>query len=848
MGFAPGDRVDRYEILELLGSGGMGEVYRARDRKLERLVALKVVRVDKGLGTDGAARLLREARAAAALSHPNVLAIYDVGEVQEPEALRGLAYIAMELVVGKSLRAYIGDESVSMEQRISWMKDVARALGAAHEAGIVHRDVKPENVMVRFDGVVKVLDFGIARRAAGIDAWSSTEGHILPTHKGGPPAGGAALATLTQSDAVVGTPLYMAPEQLKREPLDGRADQFAWGVVTYELLTGALPWIRTTDALAVAAEILTKTPRRVAESVGDVPDVVSDTIARTLGKEPAERFASMGDLLAGLEPRQLPKNNVPKRSGGDRSNEEPRAGGVRWVLTVTGMFALVTAVSLGIVKSRRATQSREAGNLRASAKPAVSETCVSNAECVTSHGGKPWKCHSARRECVALESEDCKVQASALDLKAPDTVWIGAMYPATTEPSFADEIRGADLARQEFAGTLGPAASRADAMHARPIGLVVCDESADALRAARHLTDDVESPAVIGFREGGRAIDVIGNVFIPKGVVSMITINQGTPLTKIPAPEGPRLVWRTTVSFAEEQEADAALISGILEPMIRSLPGGIGREPMRAAIIATARQDVANDAHWARGIRFNGKGALENGDNFRQFVSDADAGVDELVDALLTYRPQLVYVLVSMKKFVAMLPMLDARWGRSAKPLYFIGAHFNRGILEYIGTNRERRRRFFAVTNASSRTNEELVLQYNRAYPNEVPATPANCPQPSYDAFYMLAYGIYALGADAFTGSSLSRAMERLLPPGQPMDVGASNIFEVFQRLRQGGRVDLNGALGPLDFDLGKGEAPIDYALLCCGVDERGEATGSVASGVIYDAHERRIRGQMACP
>lgn len=146
MSLAPGETVDRYEVLELLGIGGMGEVYRARDSKLEREVALKIVRFDRSFGTDGSARLLREARAAAALSHPNVLAIYDVGEVQAPEHLRGLAYIAMELVVGKTLRAFIGSDALSIERR-----------------------------------VVKVLDFGIARRViSAIDRMASTAGQSVP--------------------------------------------------------------------------------------------------------------------------------------------------------------------------------------------------------------------------------------------------------------------------------------------------------------------------------------------------------------------------------------------------------------------------------------------------------------------------------------------------------------------------------------------------------------------------------------------------------------------------------------------------------------------------------------------
>ena len=210
----PGDTFDRYTIDAVIGQGGMGSVYRAHDTRLDRRVALKVIS-DGAAGADANARLLREAKAAAALDHPNAVSIFECGE------LDGAPYIVMELVSGRTLREVVGDASIPVATRVGWLADVARALGAAHRRGLVHRDVKPENVMVRDDGVVKVLDFGIARRAAGqVDAGAPTQ----------PPA----LPTLTKEGVKVGTPTYMAPEQIRGEDLDGRADQFAWGVLTYE--------------------------------------------------------------------------------------------------------------------------------------------------------------------------------------------------------------------------------------------------------------------------------------------------------------------------------------------------------------------------------------------------------------------------------------------------------------------------------------------------------------------------------------------------------------------------------------------------------------------------------------
>ncbi len=148
-----GDHLGRYEVLGVLGRGGMGMVYRARDTVLHRGVALKVLQVDPGadaMNAEGRARLLREGRAAARIQHPNAVEIYDVGEVD------GVIFLAMELVLGRTLRSFIGTENITLSRRMTWLVEIAGALGAAHRLGIVHRDVKPENVMVRTDGVIKV--------------------------------------------------------------------------------------------------------------------------------------------------------------------------------------------------------------------------------------------------------------------------------------------------------------------------------------------------------------------------------------------------------------------------------------------------------------------------------------------------------------------------------------------------------------------------------------------------------------------------------------------------------------------------------------------------------------------
>ncbi len=281
-----GDAFGRYVIDGPVGAGGMGEVYDALDSVLHRRVALKLLRqniVDPSQWADAKTRMLREARAAAALHHPNAVAVYDSGVVDD------VPFIAMELVNGVPLRAYVGDRNVPWERKLRWMLDVASALGAAHGAGLVHRDVKPDNILVRPDGHVKVLDFGIARR------FGASAGPFP-----------ADSATLTGAGQVVGTPNYMAPEQISGKPVDGRADQFAWAVTAYRLLAGTLPWPAHEDPMAVAAAILTEIPAPLAQSAPEVPALVAQVIDRALSYSREDRFESMQEIIALLEPLAAP--------------------------------------------------------------------------------------------------------------------------------------------------------------------------------------------------------------------------------------------------------------------------------------------------------------------------------------------------------------------------------------------------------------------------------------------------------------------------------------------------------------------------------------------------------------
>ncbi|UQA60872.1 serine/threonine-protein kinase [Polyangium aurulentum] len=365
MRFAGGETFGRYVIEALLGEGGMGEVYRASDTRLRRKVALKVLRQGKAMGEAtwqiSVARMQREARAAAALSHPCAVAIYDVGEHE------GMPFIAMELVLGRPLRALIGGDEPPIAERLRILHDVARALGAAHREGLVHRDVKPENVMLRDDGAVKILDFGIARRVEPGEDAETTLG------TGGP----------------AGTPAYMAPEQVRGEAIDARTDQFSWGTVAYELLAGKLPFRADRGSMGLVASILSDKPAPLE----GMPEGVEAIVMRALEKRPDKRFPSMDDLARELyetvieplegpasrrkvptiAPRPRPGRSLPPPSTGARPSPALRR---RWLPLGAVALALAGAAGAAFFVSRHRGRSHE---MQAASLPSAPSAVVPTA-------------------------------------------------------------------------------------------------------------------------------------------------------------------------------------------------------------------------------------------------------------------------------------------------------------------------------------------------------------------------------------------------------------------------------------------------------------------------------------
>jgi serine/threonine protein kinase len=275
-----GARFDHYELLSLIGQGGMGEVWKARDTKLGRVVAIKLVRPTWAADSRILERLRVEARAASALNHPNICTIHDFREHE------GRPLIVMEFMNGQTLRARMNNAPMRIPEVVEIGIQVADALAAAHSHGIIHRDIKPENVFLTEDGFVKVLDFGLAKLLVQDQSMESTT--VPPTN------------TLTNFGDVLGTISYMSPEQASGEPLDSRTDLFSLGVVLYQCATGHAPFTGKTIAV-VSSAILNKAPAAPMALNPQVPSRLQDVIYNCLEKDRELRCPTADNLRVQLK-------------------------------------------------------------------------------------------------------------------------------------------------------------------------------------------------------------------------------------------------------------------------------------------------------------------------------------------------------------------------------------------------------------------------------------------------------------------------------------------------------------------------------------------------------------------
>jgi eukaryotic-like serine/threonine-protein kinase len=325
MALTSGTRLGPYEIQSSVGAGGMGEVYRAHDARLNRAVAIKVLPASFSADRDRLQRFAQEARAAAALNHPNILSIFDIGEEQSAP------YVVSELLEGETLRDRLRSGPLSIRKAIDYALQVTRGLAAAHEKGIVHRDLKPENLFLTNDGRVKILDFGLAKLT-------------LPENA----SGGADAPTIqaaTEPGLVMGTAGYMAPEQVRGKPTDSRSDIFAFGAILYEMVSGKRAFHGETAADTMSAILKEEVPD-LAETARNVPPGLERIVRHCLEKNPVQRFQSAGDL--GFDLEALTEISSTTKSGAKVAVEQDRASDRLRKLAGVGAAIVLAGAMLGL--------------------------------------------------------------------------------------------------------------------------------------------------------------------------------------------------------------------------------------------------------------------------------------------------------------------------------------------------------------------------------------------------------------------------------------------------------------------------------------------------------------------
>jgi eukaryotic-like serine/threonine-protein kinase len=342
--FGINSTISHYRIVSKLGAGGMGEVYRARDARLDREVAIKVLPADFAKDADRLRRFEQEARATSALNHPNILTVFDIGNHE------GSPYIVCELLEGQELRVRLDERAMAPRKAIEYAQQIVAGLSAAHERGITHRDLKPENLFITTDGRVKILDFGLAKlRPATVAAGA-----------------GSAVATakaLTDPGVVMGTVGYMSPEQVRGTETDHRSDIFSFGVILYEMLRGRRTFAGE-SAIEVMNAILKEEPEELTGTSTKISPALEKIVRRCLEKKPARRFQSTSDLGFALEALSTTSSDSNLTSAASAAVAETKKSVWRarlpWI--VAGAFVLMAA-ALGFAYLKSSSASERAVRL-----------------------------------------------------------------------------------------------------------------------------------------------------------------------------------------------------------------------------------------------------------------------------------------------------------------------------------------------------------------------------------------------------------------------------------------------------------------------------------------------------
>jgi serine/threonine-protein kinase len=838
-----GQTLGKYRIERVLGSGGMATVYLAVHRNGHR-VALKVLSTELGPDEDIRTRFVREGYAANAIEHPGVVRVIDDDVAED-----GAPFLVMELLEGETLQSRLAGSggTLSPREAMALAHQLLDVMASAHARGTIHRDLKPDNLFLTQEGALKVLDFGIAR--------------VVMPQSGSDP---------TRTGRAMGTPAYMAPEQAfgKSREVDARTDLWSVGATLFTLLSGH--YVHEAENAAQLVVIAATRPARPLRSVAPhVPEEVAAIVdracayeradrwpdARAMQRAVAEAYRSLwgADISSARVTGRMSKADVEAAPTVDVSGASLSAPGAprvdtsaptrrahprgRLLAALAGVLAVaVLAAAVVLAPHRPSTSSGAAPSASAGASPSATAGCTSSKAC-----GAQSMCRAGA--CVALASVDCSVVASPDDVASDATVWFGAMFP-TRGPmaeQFDGAVRDVQLARRDFMEVASGLPSTPPGTPPRPIGLLLCDDSVDPQRAARHLVDDLGLPAIIGFARSKEVSDLAASVFNPRRVLALAS-NTAAMLTSIPAPPGePRMVWRTTISTSMNIAVSSALVSDVLEPDLRArgLPAG---EPLRVALTNVDNTTgMSNADAVVATLRFNGRSAADNGESFRQFVvHDGTPTLDEtrrIARDMVAFRPHIVIDAATDSLIVG---ELESVWQGAQRPRYVVSSA-DLGPLLPAGVA-PRVLDVEAVGKASAEA--KFNLRYGSVFDRKTMPTKSETGGP-YDAFYALAYATIAAGDAPVTGPLLARALGRLGGGAATVDVGPGGILEATAALQRGQSIDLEGVMTLLDWDAQTGDPTVDLRISCV---RNGRTAVTLAdSGLRWDRRDKRVTGTLTC-
>ena len=895
----------KYRLVVELGRGGMASVYLAvllGQAGFSKLQVIKRLNADLAEHPEFLGMFLDEARLAARIEHPNVVQTNEVGNDGREY------YIAMEYLEGQSLDVVLrraeARGGLPLDMHVRAIMDVLAGLHFAHELrdfdgtplSVVHRDVSPHNVIVTYEGQVKLVDFGIAKAA---DSSAKTQGGVLKGKFG-----------------------YMAPENFAGEPLDRRADIYAVGVMLWQAMTGARMWPRRTPDLTIAQRVAAgeiPTPRSVKpdaspaleaicmralatnrakryETAAEFRDALEDFMStrsardRDIGKFVSELFAdSRADIKAAIEARlrddatspQIPAlrsllGSAPPPSWSSVGDPHPANATVSESALAPRARRTPILTLLGILVVGLGAVAFAVG--RFAAKPAdrvvrpvvvgcSQEHCCSHAQCTDQSGGAAARCTIAGGACAPVVTPVCaKVVGDASD---PNGILIGAIFPLSEEEDVESGRVSQDvveLALSEIQSAAqglpgGPGGAR------RPVSAVVCDSGRDAMVAAEHLVKDLHVPVIIGPGRSTDAITLATRLTVKSDVLVICPTCASPALATLDA-RG--LVWRTITSTELEGRVLAAALSD-LEAGLRSGSGLAPGEPLRVALLSSKEFVTAAPANlFASSLRVNGRDAIANGNNFLRLDFAPDLAQDRpnyspIVARLIAFAPHVVVALGDTELNTILLPAIEKGWpetGPRARPSYLLGSNgYSTQIIEFVRGNEALRKRVVGVAETTPRASvpakNAYSLRYRSAY-GELPGDPMT---QVYDAVYMVIYAIAAAGdSEPLTGTAIAKGFRKLLSPA-PVRIAVgpddNGINRALATLSKGGRIDLIGASGELDFDE-SGELPLgDSALWCVSRTSYASAPGKDAGDEglrifeterTYDVKTGHFTGRFACP